>query len=397
MSRRVTAFLVIAFGFLNGAAVSAESKWLERQRALYDQPLSRADSGLKWIQKSEQGTGIVTASEIDPLKQIRLQKSRTIRELDVAIDWSKLRYDGCNKIHQDKDLGVKGTSALQLKSSYHRYSYGANIVIFAKRIDVRDQLLIHGCLRGLQVLKLRYPAVYKDLYNPQGTLSLSALKNRFKSDSQKIKGRTLPWINVNSKVIFVINNDGQESVQSVYLLGQAKKRTFKAAGTLSVYHNSIVITLNVARLSHRGSQSVYRGMSQRDAFLYYIRDGIVETLVHEGLHCLISGNRHINKQFKAIRGFQSLKSGGFGKRGKSIEEAIVCNSSLRFFEGEAVRKTGLHKSVFEFYRKAMFEKIHIPRVKALNKESGGQVFKRLKIESSSKLETSLRLKRRYIK
>ncbi|MDF1661884.1 MAG: hypothetical protein P1V97_08930 [Planctomycetota bacterium] len=393
---RINSSLILLFICLQSSSLAfAETNWLKRQRSLYDQPLSQGDTGLKWIRKSEGRGALVTAREQSPKKQISLQKSLSIRDLDVSIDWTKLRYDGCHDIRKDKDFGAKGASTLQLKSSYHRYSYGANILVFAKRLDIRDQLLIHACLRGLQILKLRYPAVYNDLYKPRGTLSSKQIQTQYKRDIERSKSAKVPWVNINSKVVFIINNSGTESAQSLYLLGPSKKVKLGKIGAVPVYHNSLVITLNVAHLSHRGSQSVYTGMSQRDAFLYYIRDGIVETLVHEGFHCLISRDRHINEQFNVIRGFQSSR-GGFGKRGKSIEEAIVCNSSLRFFESEAVKETGLHKQVFDFYRKAMFEKIHIPRVQAMNKESRGQVFKTLQIKVGKTLKETLILKRLYL-
>ena len=384
---------VVAFFFCG--EVAAEEAWLGRQRKLYDQSLSGATPKLEWIKKSESAKNLVTGKLQNPKKQLELQKTLPIRALDLSIDWDQLSYDGCRKINRDDVLTPTQAQLLELKSDYHRYSYAKNVLVYSKRLDTRDQLLVHGCLRALQILKLRYTQLYNDLIAPRGFLSTAELKEKRKQDKVAATAGA-PWINVRRRFIIVVNNNGTESAQSIYLLGNSKKVELGEKRKVSVYHNAVVVTLNIAHLSHRGSAVVYQGMSKRDAFLHFIRDGLIETLVHESLHCYISENKHLNAQLQTIRGFQSVTKGGFGNRGKSIEEAIVCNSSLRFFEAQARRESGLHPHVFRFYRKSMLNKVHFPKVEALNRVSKGKLFQRLKVKPGQALSEALLIRRPYL-
>lgn len=384
---------LLALSLCENAA--GEEPWLARQRRLFDQPLSGATPKLEWIKQSESAKHLVTGKVRSPKKQIEAQKTLPIRAVDLSIDWDQLSYDGCRKIHQDDVLTPKQAQLLELKSDYHRYSYAKNVLVYSKRLDTRDQLLIHGCLRALQILKLRYAPLYNDLIAPRGVLSAAELKAKRKQDKESASAGA-PWINVRSRFIFVVNNKGAESAQSIYLLGKSKKVELGEKRKVSVYHNSVVVTLNIAHLSHRGSAVVYKGMSQRDAFLHFIRDGLIETIVHESLHCFISENKHLNSKLQTIRAFQSAKKGGFGRRGKSVEEAIVCNSSLRYFEAAARRETGLHPHVFRFYRKSMFNKVHVPKLEAMNRTSKGELFQRLRVKPGQSLSDALLIRRPYL-
>lgn len=390
--------LTVALCAVSVAEAQSETKveaWLKAMRQRFDQPLSQADEALQWLKP--QGVTLPKTDKAYAAKMKKLiaaQQSETIRSLELPIHWPTLKHHGFVNIGRQEVFPFKaGQRFYNLRGNYHSYSYRQGAVqVLSRRLELRDQLLIHGLLRALELIRFRYPKVHRALFRLDAGASKQSLQTQIQS-AQKRAGRSISWFNTTERIVFLLDSHGPQAFESVYLLGP--KRSFKLATgqSLKVYKNSIVIRVNVSRLARMGSQLVYPQRSARDAFLLNLRDAIVESLVHEGLHCLISRDRVHRKRLADIRNHHKVgQPGGYGLDGKSVEEAVVSLTSIAFFEAKSRKKTGLHPDVLKFYGRTLFENMYKPKLLALNKRTAGDLFKRLGVKDKKALKDALVLR-----
>jgi hypothetical protein len=253
-----------------------------------------------------------TRKLVKPTRKIYKQFSPTIGALNMA----------------------KNNGVLDREAYFWRYG---NIDIAVPGDTYTDQYNVYSVARALEILQYRYPRAYQKLFVEPMQFSAAApnygtpkWKNRFATILISFDGSPVPIA------------AGQTAVASPVI-----------ENGIETYNNIAVVSLsntNIRGEQESGSKPLYNAAPEEN-YVRYMREGLVETLVHEMLHRYIDYRNSYEEVYntlfttrdnlpggKLFRGFQSLATTG--------EEAIVTTTSLHYF----VREGGLQSNLLFFYR-----------------------------------------------
>ncbi len=265
------------------------------------------------------------------------QRELPVEEVELPLCPSKLAYLGL--LDPCAEGLVPAPQAVQpaaraivrpLAAPHHAWRYGP-LLLLSREDGAEAQRVIHAVCRASELLAARLPRLYERLY-------------AVRDDYQAAREQTpdAPWINLHRQTVIVLNDYPRYVAVSSYVLGPATPMDGPSA-----YWNTPLTALDPGALQAEGSTRVY-GPDAARAFRRSLRDGLVETLLHEAMHNRIAAERGVDPFLERLKR-------AAGRYGNAVEEAAVTISSVRLAE----RALGISPEVASFYRN-MFATVHLP-------------------------------------
>ncbi len=219
-----------------------------------------------------------------------------------------------------------------LDGKRHIYRYDENILIMTEADGAADQLDVYYTARGLEILRTQHPAVYQALVVdpmalPDGpTLDGFGWKNRLRS--------------------FVISFDTSPLYIAAGLTVLDAAPVVDMQTDLDTYSNAAAVSVDRETIRGAsdtvGSRPIYDRPSDDENFLRYMREGVVETLVHEFLHLRVDRLNSVDEDMLAL----------YNRRGDpnacasfELEETLVAATSLLYFREAG----GLSDTYLDYY------------------------------------------------
>ncbi len=261
------------------------------------------------IKKYDLETSIVTFDV--PINMKRLVKpdgKKLFSAFDPAYRLDKLRDQPLNEEvyfwkYRDIDIAVGGDAYL-------------------------DQYLVYSTARALEILRCRYPKAYQKLFVesrsfPQQAPTLGSFVNRFNRILISFQNVTKAPV-AESGTVLVANED--------------------LSGPYGKYSNLAVVSFHQDNLLGKTAfgSSVLYNKSADENFIRYLKEGIVETLVHEMLHRFIETRRKVDELATIVT----------DARDESLslnllwDEIFINNTSLHFF----LREGGVQPPILLYYK-----------------------------------------------
>jgi hypothetical protein len=295
------------------------------------QELSRRD--LAWIKTcNDFNQSSLTSEAIDKEIENRIKGydlETPIVTFDVPINTKQLVKTTGKKLFKDFDpsYNLANLKDLPLEKEVYFWKY-RDIDISVRGDDYLDQYLVYSTARALEILRCRYPKAYQQLFIESRKFSqqaptLGSFINRFKA------------------ILLSFHNDTKSAIaEGGTLLGKNEDPN----GPYGKYPNLAVISLHEENLRGNttyGSSVLYK-KSADENFIRYLREGLVETLVHEMLHRFIETKRKIDEMATIITDARDNPL----PLNLQWEEIFITNTSLSFF----VKEGGLQPPIVFYYR-----------------------------------------------
>ncbi|HEX6373957.1 MAG TPA: hypothetical protein VF006_33825 [Longimicrobium sp.] len=210
------------------------------------------------------------------------------------------------------------------------WRYG-NFHIAVSGDGYHDQLNVHAVARALEILRYRYPLAYERLLEQPRRFSPDPLRPG------------TPYRNRNAEVLFSFDESPDAIASSVVAIGPGAQR-----GGDTEYGNVALISIDPGTIQGSsadvGSGALY-GRGAAESYARYLREGLVETLVHEMLHTYIDYRYAHDAVYAELYRYRYDLAVPDTTR-TAMEEAIVASTSLHYF----LREGGLQADVPFFYR-----------------------------------------------
>ncbi|RMG09051.1 MAG: hypothetical protein D6731_20510 [Planctomycetota bacterium] len=260
----------------------------------------------------------------------------------VAPDFDALAYLGYLGAPENPAFASVHALPARWRRSFHVYRYGRHYLLSAGD-GRRVQLSLYSVARALELLRRREPRLYEELFVGPRTAAEQLARLRARDGKKAVH-----FLNLTRGFAFVLDGGFPAIAQSEYLLGTRRPVAVEHGGErladVGLFENLAVVTLNLDFLQGEGSRLLYGSDDLVENFLRYLRDGLVETLVHEALHCLLRRDKNVRALFWTV--VESVRALGGEALGKPCEEALVANVSSRLFRG----RPGLSPRVSAFYQ-----------------------------------------------
>ena len=230
-----------------------------------------------------------------------------------------------------------------LRRPHHVYRYGERFAVLTASDGRRDQLIAYAVLRAFELLRRREAPLFEALFVGPQTPAAQLARIRARDPDKPVR-----FLNLTRAIAVVIDGGGPAIARSNYDLGTREVEAVAREGAppteVDVFRNVGTIYLDRAAIEGHGSRELYGGDDLTANFVRYLRDGLVETLVHEGLHLLLRRDKNVRDLFWAIT--TSARELGGEPLGMACEEAFVANVSSRLLAGR-----GLDPAVTRYYQR----------------------------------------------
>lgn len=291
---------------------------------------------LAWIKTGNDfnQSRFATAEEIDKEieKRIRAYDRKTaIVTFDVPFNTRRLVKPVNKKTYNDFDntVGAINSNLSNLNAYFWRYG---DIDIAVPGDTYQDQLNVYGVIRALEILRYRYPQAYQKLFVGTRAFASQAptpgmFVNRFKT------------------VLIAFHTSTAADIAEG---GQAVGANEDMSGPYGKYSNLAVISIHATKIlgaATTGSSVLYKKTANEN-YIRYLREGLVETLVHEMLHRYIDTRTNVDALETLIFKARPLAGGTARQLNSQWEEIFITNTSLTYF----IREGGLQPSVPNHYR-----------------------------------------------
>jgi hypothetical protein len=230
----------------------------------------------------------------------------------------------------------------------------------------RDQLNVYAVSRALEVLRVRYPEAYRRLFLDVRTF-------------QPEPAQKITYNNRYSTLLFSFDR------RSDFVLGGTAFGTACPAAPSGVQlcSNISVVSLNPVAISGSiegaGSQPIYR-RSADESYMRYLREGVVETLVHEMLHRYVDYRFTHDPAYAELRRIRTVSDPILNLE---LEEAFVTATSIGYF----LREGGL-QGFIPFYYRGTFD-INLENLLRTNKAELDRVIALFNPNPTSRVYTQL--------
>lgn len=276
-------------------------------------------------------------------KQAKKQKEGAktpFLQSEVRIKRGALRYLGYRLPNSVEPYSKVHTLPSALSHPHHIYRYG-EFTILIETDGRREQLCVYATARALELLRQRWPREFEVLFRgPQS--AAEQLRELRRRDAKK----KVSFLNLDQSHTFVWQGrSGGAIAASSYDLGTRAPLTLadgRRKLSVGLFRNVSTTYLNYTAIQGFRSQKLYQSQVLEENFLAYLRDGLIETIVHEALHNLLRRDKNVRPLFWALA--ESLRKSQGTAQGKEVEEAFVSNVTRRLLEGR-----GLSPKVSEFY------------------------------------------------
>ncbi|MEZ4452677.1 MAG: hypothetical protein R3B09_24670 [Nannocystaceae bacterium] len=239
---------------------------------------------------------------------------------EFSLEGVPLEYLGHLHINETgvftKDDVVSPQNIPWLDGLHHIYKYDQSIFLMVEGDEASDQLDVFFAVRALEILRADHPLVWERLIDAIGefpaekTLMNASWKNRLRG------------------VIVSFDTSPQYIAAGLTILDTAPESMMN----VDLYSN--VLGISIDRETIRGSSDtvgsrpIYKKPGDDENFLRYLREGLVETLVHELLHPRVDRLNSVDTAMNELwnRRFDNQACARF-----ELEEALVAASSLLHF------------------------------------------------------------------
>ncbi|MGC4038677.1 MAG: hypothetical protein QM764_22125 [Chitinophagaceae bacterium] len=295
----------------------------------------------------------LTSVQIDQKIDSLIRNSSQIDNFFYEIPFNTKELNYIGKKHP-KDVLTFNTSAnnnafnsrlSHINKDIEIYNYGG-IYIFIPQKDNKNVLNLFFTLRALTIIKHKYPEAYFNLLLQQQ----SAQAESFVTQDPY---RKAPSFNKSNSIISFDDSP-------IYIAASITDLVYSSTTGITIdgygyYENTdnLVTSIdneNILGSTEFGSKKLYNFKNPNDNYFYYMRDGLIETLIHEFTHNYITNNTTINRKAFFINEMRFDKTDTSFQR--DVEEAIVYNTCLRYYK----RKGGISSTVQSFYEAKLKEK-----------------------------------------
>ncbi|WP_286884301.1 MULTISPECIES: hypothetical protein [Sphingobacterium] len=271
----------------------------------------------------------MSPAEID--EKIQKMLDEPVADLDIPINSAKLIHLGKN--NPLKVIDLDSTSFVRdmpmINKDLEIFSYDGVFILVPDK-SPKNLLNIFFTARALQILKVKYPQAYLYLIAPdQVELGYKKLK----------PGEYRPILN---KITPIISFDKSPTkiAGSLWNMVWAKEPTRLYEGVKN-FENKFNALTSINYETDRPKE-IYQKNDTLDNYYFYLREGLLESIVHEFTHHYISNFRNFDKKANFIYNKRyDLQDKTFSF---DAEEAIVINTTESYF----VKVGGLSKKLINF-------------------------------------------------
>lgn len=319
--------LALVAGLTSAAGAQPQESKAERAalaawRALLDVPQREVEQrDLAWVKPTGSGS----------------PKRGSFLAAKVPLARDQLRYLGFGSPRKlpPFDATYRLPSGLAQRS-FHVWRYREHYVLTASD-GRREQLCVAAIARALELLRARWPRRYQAVLRGPQTAPEQLARLRARDPRKSVS-----FLNVTRCFAFVLDGGFSAIARSGYELGP-KVRVQVGEQSLDLFRNVARVTINLPAIQGVSSHRLYGREEPLGDFLRYLRDGLVETLAHEALHCLLRRDKNVEPLFWLL--IERLRSLGGESLGKAVEEAFVVEGATRWLSGG-----GLSAQVSDYYR-----------------------------------------------
>jgi hypothetical protein len=296
---------------------------------------------LSWI-----GCGFTACAEADePSSNRDAASASTLCTLTSVRD---LPFVYLGHIHPNQTGAFTTTDVISrsnigwLDSPRYVYRLGETLYILTESDTASDQLDVFYTLRALEILRTRYPTAYEQLI-----VQAVQVPNEPSSGDGEVRLPQHSWKNRTRSILISFDSSPKDIAAGVTVLDAAPK-TDPTTG-LKQYSNVDVISIDretIRGQAQFGSRPLYGKANPEENYLRYMREGLVETLVHELLHRQIDRLSSIDDRMKALRERRTAAS---ACEVDALEEVLVAGTSLDYFR----RTGGLGENLLAYHDKVL--------------------------------------------
>lgn len=257
-------------------------------------------------------------------------------KIEIPYNHQKLEYVGFmhpNETNMFEAYPIASYNTSELNKELYIFKYD-DIYISIESKSTKNILNVYYTLRAIDILKTRYPDLYKKLFTDT---------KEFFTESPAFEN----WVNSNKAFWIAFNNNPFyiASNNTVFL----KEGNFSSNTAIGKYRNVALVNINSLYISGSieltGSRPLYNRTKDSDNHFSYLRDGLIESIAHEMLHNYIDLAYSYDETIYNIRKYRSRYN--FTK----AEEISVLNTSLPYF----IEHGGLNEEVIDYYYETTFD------------------------------------------
>ena len=284
----------------------------------------------------------LTAEQIDE-RIGNLMRNTPPENFFIEIPYNSKRLQYVGKMHPRTLLNFANdaftTRLPHINSELEIFSYDG-IYIFLPGKSTTDLLNLFFTLRALTIIKIRYPEAYVRLVRQdyQANALSYLLQTPYRRPAAIHKSNSIIPFDTSPIEIAASTSDMFFS------------STLTSLGGWNYFENThnLVTSIDIETIkgnnNTHGSKPLYNLPNAADNYLWYLRDGLIETLIHEFTHHYISNSTYIDEKAFFINEMRfDATDINFDF---DVEEAVVLNTILRYYD----QKSGISKSVIDFYK-----------------------------------------------
>jgi len=298
---------------------------------------------LSWIKsKNAFDQSKLLASQIEnEIKQL-IQKynyeNSAIGTIDIPINTKKLDYLG---FKHPNELGIftanpiSNTNSTSINKQLHIYRY-ENFYFSTEDDNETSQKNVYFSIRAIEILRTLYNDAFDKLFVQ--TLSYTGDRPKFEK-----------WSNSN-RFYWTAFNTTPDYIAKSYtsFLGAGYFPNIDGISDIGRYKNVVVIDVHSGNIlgndATKGSKPIYKKPTPEENYLLYMKEGLVETYIHEMLHRYIDYLYTDDKTISDIRKSRDLANFN------AAEENAILNTSLSYF----IRKGGISDELIKYYYSEVF-------------------------------------------
>jgi hypothetical protein len=218
----------------------------------------------------------------------------------------------------------------------HIYKSHDNVYIFTEADEVKDQLEVFYATRAIDILSAAFPSAYKKLVTETASIP----------SEPPLGGRT--WKNRIRSFVISFDTSPAYIAASVTVLDNAPVTNTQTG--LDEYSNVAAVSIDretiLGQSDTVGSRPIYGKPSADENFLRYMREGLVETIVHELLHRYID---RLNSVDDRMINLYTGRTNVAACQAYAFEETLVASASLLSFR----QAGGLGGGYLDYYDKVV--------------------------------------------
>lgn len=271
---------------------------------------------------------------------VQQQHGRTLQQTDLPVNSKKLVYWGRMNPRQKMVLDTTGfrLNMPMIDREMEIYNYDG-VYILVRTSGAEDLLNVYFAARAIELIRHKYPEAYERLIKPdQVQLGYYRLQPYPEQLSQ------LPVINRLSPVIAF---DGSPR----FIAGSLWNKYLSAAPTFDYLGYMVYLNTLTALTSYDYSKGrpkeIYQQADSLMNFYLYLREGLVESVIHEFTHHYITNFALLDARCAYI--FNKRADAADPLFDDDAEEAIVLNTVHRYFTA----KGGLSDTLGRFYERKL--------------------------------------------